>query len=198
MGFGSQGLVQDMVTGFFIIFEGQFDVGDMVEISGQSGHVVDLGLRMTKMRNYLGQIVVIPNRNIAVVGNYSRGAQRAYIDMQVPNPEVGAQGMALMLQLAEEMLKQFEGVALPPIKTTGPWSLTTGEHFVRLHLCIWPGQTWLITDQIIPRLRDAMKRQSLEITNDRVTAYYHPVSQIPVPSWTDRFKWRRKAKAESQ
>ena len=64
IGLGSQGLVQDMVTGFFVVFEGQFDVGDMVEISGQTGIIEELGLRMTKLHNYLGEIMYIPNRNI--------------------------------------------------------------------------------------------------------------------------------------
>ncbi|MDA0711139.1 MAG: mechanosensitive ion channel, partial [bacterium] len=54
VGFGSQGLVQDVVTGFFILFENQFSVGDMVEISGQVGIVEDIGLRTTRLRNYFG------------------------------------------------------------------------------------------------------------------------------------------------
>lgn len=191
VGFGSQGLVQDMVTGFFIIFESQFDVGDMVEISGQNGYVIELGLRMTKLRNYLGQTVIIPNRNIAMVGNYSRGAQRAYIDMQVPGPEAGEQAMAVMQQLGEELLKQFEGAAMGPLKVSGPWTLATGEHFVRLHLCIWPGQTWLITEQAIPRLREAMKRQGMEITNDRLTVYYHAVAKVEAVRWRQRLRWPR-------
>ncbi|MCC5842355.1 MAG: mechanosensitive ion channel [Opitutales bacterium] len=77
IGFGSQGLVQDIVTGFFLLFDGQFSVGDMVEISGQTGIVEEMGLRTTRLRNYIGQSVVIPNRNIALVGNYSKGCLEA-------------------------------------------------------------------------------------------------------------------------
>ena len=55
IGFGSQGLVQDMVTGFFIIFEEQFNVGDMVEIPPHIGIVQELGLRMTRLRTILGR-----------------------------------------------------------------------------------------------------------------------------------------------
>ena len=191
IGFGSQGLVQDMVTGFFIIFEGQFDVGDMVEISGQAGYVTELGLRMTKIRNYLGQTVVIPNRNIAILGNYARGAQRAYVDVQI-NPDDAPKATIAMQQLADQLLKQFQGVALGPVKITGPIPHPTGQHFLRLHLSIWPNQTWLIDQQLMPRLRELLSRENITIVNDRVSAFYHARQAMPVNTWTSRLPWRHR------
>ncbi|MCC5830611.1 MAG: mechanosensitive ion channel [Phycisphaeraceae bacterium] len=173
IGFGSQGLVQDMVTGFFIIFEGQFDVGDMVEVAGQVGVVTELGLRMTKLRNYQGQIVVVPNRNIATVGNFFRGAQRAYIDVAVESPDAGRAVMPLLRQLGEEVMRQFEGVVMGPLRATGPMSLQTGEYFVRLHLSIWPNQTWVVDQQVIPRLREMLKRHDIANPADRILVYYY-------------------------
>lgn len=186
IGFGSQGLVQDMVTGFFIIFENQFDVGDMVEISGQTGYVAEIGLRMTKIRNYLGQIVVIPNRNIAIVGNYSRGAQRAYVDVFIAEPAAATQAMPVTQQVAEEVMKQFDGVLLPPLRVNGPISLATGEHYVRLHLSLWPGQTWVVDAQIVPRLREAFARAGLTIPNDRVAVHYHAREKVVMSQWHER------------
>ncbi|HEX7009787.1 MAG TPA: mechanosensitive ion channel family protein [Phycisphaeraceae bacterium] len=197
IGFGSQGLVQDMVTGFFIIFEGQFDVGDMVEISGQTGIVEELGLRMTKIRNYLGQVVVIPNRNIAVVGNYSRGAQRAYVDTAVKDAESGRRAMAVLERLGQELAQQFEGVVLGPIRVTGPSTLATGEHFVRLHLSIWPKETWVIDQQLLPRLREQLRAQEIEIPSDRVQVFYHARPTVQAHTWP-RLPWRpRDARATS-
>lgn len=86
VGFGSQGLVQDVVTGFFIIFEGQFDVGDMVEMSGQTGLVEELGLRMTRLRNYLGELISVPNRNIARSATSSRAPSTRMLTWQRPVP----------------------------------------------------------------------------------------------------------------
>lgn len=192
IGFGSQGLVQDMVTGFFIIFEGQFDVGDMVEISGQTGIVTELGLRMTKLRNYFGQIVVIPNRNIAVVGNYSRGAQRAYVDVQVENAAAAEKAMPLLTTLGQELMKQYPGVVLGPTKTTGPMTLDTGEEFVRLHLSIWPGQTWVIDQQLLPRLREQFAKQEITLISDRVQVFYHAREPAPVGDWRSKLPWPRR------
>ena len=70
IGFGSQGLVQDVVTGLTLIFSNLFDVGDMVEISGQTGIVRSIGMRFTILENYFGAEIFIPNRTITNVVNY--------------------------------------------------------------------------------------------------------------------------------
>ena len=174
VGFGSQGLVQDMVTGFFIIFEGQFDVGDMVEIPPHTGIVEELGLRMTRLRNYLGQKVVIPNRNIAAVGRYVKGAQQAYIDIAVAGPEAAKKACSVLQQLGEEVHRQFEGSILDAPSIRKPMSLATGEHFVRMELSIWPQQQWVLDQQLVPRIKEMMKNSDLEIPADRVAVFYHP------------------------
>ena len=161
VGFGSQGLVQDMVTGFFLIFEGQFDVGDMVEISGQTGIVSELGLRMTKLRNYLGQLIVIPNRNIAMVGNYTKGSLQAFVDVAVKSGEAAKHGAAELQQIGDEIYRQFQGVILKRPKLLSPLSLKTGEHFIRMYLEIWPQQQWVIDQQLVPRIREILKKKVL-------------------------------------
>jgi len=183
IGFGSQGLVQDMVTGFFLIFEGQFDVGDMVEISGQIGIVDELGLRMTRLRNYLGQLVVIPNRNIAIVGNYTKGALHAFVDVAVKSAEAAKQGAAELQQIGDEIHRQFKGVILTRPKLLSPLSLKTGEHFIRMHLEIWPQQQWVIDEQVVPRIRETFKTKGFEIPGDRVATFYRAREEHPMKGW---------------
>jgi len=190
VGFGSQGLVQDIVTGFFVIFEGQFDVGDMVEISGQTGIVQELGLRMTKLRNYLGQTVVTPNRNIAVVGNYRKGAMQACIDTAVASPEAAEKAVPLLRQLGLEVMRQFEEVIMSAPVVTGPLSLASGEHFVRMETTIWPMQQWVIEQQLMPRIREILKREAIEIPADRVVTFYHRPEPRPIPA--SRVGWHVK------
>ena len=76
IGFGAQSLVKDIISGFFIILEGQFDVGDEVKLYNQAafiagGSVISLGLRSTKIRSGNGEIYFIPNGSINQVINYS-------------------------------------------------------------------------------------------------------------------------------
>ncbi|KXB58890.1 mechanosensitive ion channel family protein [Gemelliphila asaccharolytica] len=72
IGFGAQTLVKDVITGFFIILEGQFDVGDKVQINSATGQVMSLGLRYTKLKANTGEIYFIPNSTISQVINYSK------------------------------------------------------------------------------------------------------------------------------
>jgi len=174
IGFGSQGLVQDMVTGFFIVFEEQFNVGDMVEIPPHVGVVQELGLRMTKLRNYLGQRVVIPNRNIATVGNYIKGAQHVNIDVAAASREAAKQVQSSLTQIVGQIGSQFEEIILSAPETSEIVSLPTDEHFVRLSLAIWPQQQWVIEQEVVPRIRAVLKNKGYEIPNDKVTVFYHP------------------------
>jgi len=174
IGFGSQGLVQDMVTGFFIVFEEQFNVGDMVEIPPHTGIVEELGLRMTRLRNYLGQRVVIPNRNIAVVGNYVRGAQQVYIDIAVAAETDVEKATGVLRQTAREIAGQFQDIVLSAPEALGEIALSTGERFLRLHLTIWPQQQWVVDQEMTPRLRAALKTASVEIPGDKIVVFYHP------------------------
>ncbi len=174
IGFGSQGLVQDMVTGFFIVFEEQFNVGDMVEVPPHTGIVEELGLRMTRLRNYQGQRVTIPNRNIAVVGNYTRGAQEVFLDVAVGLEIETGKAIAIIKQVVTEAATQFQDIILSNPKSLGEISLSTGQRFIRLELAIWPQQPWVVDQELLPRIRTAMKSEGLEILNDKIVVFYHP------------------------
>jgi len=86
VGFGAQTLVKDLITGFFIIFEDQFSVGDFVTINNGeiNGTVVSVGLRATKIRTWAQHVVVIQNSEIRVSQNYNRERMRAIVNITVP------------------------------------------------------------------------------------------------------------------
>ena len=81
IGFGAQSLVKDIITGFFILFEDQYSVGDHVKIDSYEGVVEELGLRITKVRAFSGELHIIPNGAILVVTNATRGAMRALVEI---------------------------------------------------------------------------------------------------------------------
>lgn len=173
LGFGSQGLVQDVVTGFFILFEDQFSVGDMVEIGGQVGVVEEIGLRTVRLRNYYGAQVIFSNRNIPMVGKYLKGAFEVGVDVAVADPEKGERAAQLLGQLGTELERQFREVVIGVPKVEGLLRLETGECFVRLRARIWPAQQWVIDTQLVPRIQELFAREGLEIPANRVVAFYH-------------------------
>ncbi|MFD2671110.1 mechanosensitive ion channel family protein [Marinicrinis sediminis] len=86
IGFGAQTMVKDFITGFFIIFEDQFSVGDYVTINNGeiNGTVVEVGLRATKIRTWAQHVVVIQNSEIRISQNYNRHRMRAIVNVTVP------------------------------------------------------------------------------------------------------------------
>jgi len=87
LGFGAQSLVRDALSGFFILLENQFGVGDTVEAFTSAGTVTgkveDLTLRITTLRAFDGSLHVIPNGNLQVISNKSRGWARAIVDVRI-------------------------------------------------------------------------------------------------------------------
>lgn len=81
IGFGAQGLVSDIVTGFFLLAEKWADAGDYIITAGVDGVVEEIGLRTTQIRDYDGILHFIPNRNIENLSNYSRGDMRALVEI---------------------------------------------------------------------------------------------------------------------
>lgn len=84
IGFGAQSLVQDVIAGFFILYENHFDIGEYIETSGVDGIVEEMGLRSTKLRDFGGQLHILPNGSIAPVTNHSRGDMRVLFDVHIP------------------------------------------------------------------------------------------------------------------
>jgi len=87
VGFGAQSLVKDVISGFFILFEDQFGVGDVVRIGDFSGSVERMTLRATVLRNLEGQVHVVPNGNIQNVTVMTKGWARAVLDISVRHEE---------------------------------------------------------------------------------------------------------------
>lgn len=98
LAFGAQNLVRDVLTGFFLIFEDQYAVGDMITIAGITGTVEEITLRVTKVRDHGGQLHIIPNGKIDQVTNHMGSSMRAMIDIPV--------AYEADLQRAEEVLTE--------------------------------------------------------------------------------------------
>lgn len=84
IGFGAQNLVKDIISGFFILFEDWFNVGDYVSIDGISGTVEELGLRTTIIREWSGKQVFLLNSSISKMVNYNREKMRPIINFNIP------------------------------------------------------------------------------------------------------------------
>ena len=87
LGFGAQNLVRDLINGFFIVFEDQFVVGDLIQANGETGRVEYLTIRRTVLRNAAGAVVTIPNGQLGQLANLSRDWSQLFVDVTVPSEE---------------------------------------------------------------------------------------------------------------
>ena len=92
LGFGAQQIVRDYFSGILMTVEDQFNVGDSVTVGGVTGVVEEVTMRLTRFRGVDGTIFVIPNGDIRLVGNLSRGWARAIVDFTLPGAERGRHG----------------------------------------------------------------------------------------------------------
>ncbi|GED67078.1 mechanosensitive ion channel protein MscS [Brevibacillus reuszeri] len=112
VGFGAQSLVRDIITGFFIIFEDQFAVGDVVTINNMTGTVQEIGLRITRVRSWTGEVHIFPNGTITQVTNFSLQNTLSVVDVSVAyeeNLNQVEQVLREVLQLAQTELQDIVG-----------------------------------------------------------------------------------------
>ncbi|MFV0424431.1 MAG: mechanosensitive ion channel family protein [Bacilli bacterium] len=83
VGFGAQSLVNDVISGLFIFFEKQYDVGDTVQVEGFTGEVISLGFKSTVLQNWVGDVFIIGNGKINSVTNYSQANSVALVKVRV-------------------------------------------------------------------------------------------------------------------
>jgi moderate conductance mechanosensitive channel len=141
IGFGSQGLVQDLVAGLTLIFTDLIDVGDMVEVSGQSGVVKKIGMRFTVLENSLGSLVAIPNRTISNVTSYPKGYIRCFTDITLSHDiELKAKMEEVVSSVLQDIKGQFPGIFRAPPEHMGCQLSPSGKEFLRIKFRIWPGR----------------------------------------------------------
>lgn len=95
-GFGAQNLVKDLINGFFIVFEDQFVIGDLIQLNGETGRVEYLTLRRTVLRSASGAVVTIPNSLVGQVANLSRDYNQTFVDVTVPSDEQVGRALATL------------------------------------------------------------------------------------------------------
>jgi len=139
--FGSQGLVQDVVSGMTVVFTDLFDIGDVVEISGQVGVVEKFGMRFTVLRNPMGAEVFVPNRSITNVIGYPRGYVRCLVDVVLPDEATNrAEAEDIARRMTDAAVEQFPGILRAPPEITGPHTTKAGNSYLRIKFRIWPGR----------------------------------------------------------
>jgi small-conductance mechanosensitive channel len=173
VGFGTQGFVQDVISGLTLIFSDALNIEDVFEISGQVGRVEKIGLRFTTIVNFRGQRLSLPNRNIGMISRFHRGVIRAYVDIQIP-PEVEEKSVTKALKtVAEATHSQHKAVIVSEPVILGVFPVENmAWKYLRIKFSVWPGQESLIDSIFRQRMIAMMKQYTPEYADWMVVASY--------------------------
>jgi len=114
IGFGAQSLIKDIISGFFLVFENQFEVGDVITIDNLTGKVENIELRVTRIRNPNGDLYIIPNGEIKKVINHSKGNKLANIDIPISYEADLSKAVDIINKICEEVVKEFDVIVEAP------------------------------------------------------------------------------------
>lgn len=161
--FGAQSLVKDVISGFFILLENQFGVGDVVTIDGTSGKVERMTLRVVMLRDLSGVLHVIPNGSIAKVSNMTRGYSCMVVDVGVAYDERIDRVLDVLRDLAAEFAADpaWRDAFTEPPQVLGVEALADSAVSVRVVLATAAGRQWEVGREFRRRVKNRLDAEGI-------------------------------------
>lgn len=155
IGFGSQSLIKDFMSGVFMIMEDQFGVGDVIAVSDFEGTVEAVGLRVTRVRDVEGSVWYIRNGEILQLANKSQGWSRSVLDVRVPYDCDISQAQAIMSATGAEMAESeaWKGVMLEKPQVWGVQDFGQYAVDVRIVAKTAPLEQWRVARELRERIK---------------------------------------------
>ena len=167
IGFGAQSLVKDVITGFFILLEDQYAVGDYVKIGGLEGIVEELGVRVTKLRDFTGELHIIPNSNIQIVTNRTRGAMRALVKISIAYEEDIERAIKVLEKVSEDLAKSNENIVEGPT-VLGVTDFGGSDVVLTVVAKTKPMEQWAVERAMRKAIKEAFNREDIEIPYSKI------------------------------
>lgn len=167
IGFGAQSLVKDIITGFFILLEDQYAVGDYVKIGGLEGIVEELGVRVTKLRDFTGELHIIPNSNVQIVTNRTRGAMRALVKISIAYEEDIERAIKVLEKVSEDLAKSNENIIEGPT-VLGVTEFGGSDVVLTVVAKTKPMEQWAVERALRKSIKEAFNREDIEIPYSKI------------------------------
>ncbi len=169
LGFGSQNLVRDFLSGMFMLLEDQYGVGDIVDVGEANGVVEAVSLRTTRLRDVYGTVWYVPNGEIRRVGNKSQLWARSLLDIRVAYDTDVARASEVIKQVADEVWRdeKWSSKILEEPEVWGIEDFGASEIVIRLVLKVEPGSQWAVNREVRARLLTAFEKEGIDIPDTR-------------------------------
>jgi len=173
LGFGSQELVKDIITGFFILLDDEVRVGDVVQAAGQNGLVERVNLRITVLRDFSGNVHYIRNGQISIVTNMTKEFSYYVFDIGVAYREDVDEVTEVIKQVDEEIRNDpdFSDDILEPVEVFGLDQFGDSAIIIKARTKTKPIKQWRIGREFNGRLKKAFDERNIEIPFPHVTLY---------------------------
>ena len=172
--FGAQSLVKDMISGAFILAEGQYGIGDVVRLGDTSGLVEKVTLRTTTLRDDYGTVHTIPNGQITKVSNLTKSWSRAIVDVSVAYKEDVDRVVALLHEIGAGLAadKSWGQLLLGEPEVPGIEKLGDSGVVLRVMVKTLPLKQWDVARELRRRIKLRFDREAIEIPFPTVTFYW--------------------------
>ncbi|MFG2132390.1 mechanosensitive ion channel family protein [Streptomyces sp. NPDC048751] len=190
IGFGARNLVTDFLSGVFMILEDQYGVGDTIDAGVASGEVIEVGLRVTKLRGDNGEIWYVRNGEVKRIGNLSQGWATAGVDVTVKASEDLDRVKAILDEVAEKMSKEepWNELLWSPVEVLGLDSVLLDSMVVHISARTMPGKSLTVARELRWRVKRAFDAADIRIVGgatavpeDEATAP-DPTAAVAAPS----------------
>jgi moderate conductance mechanosensitive channel len=163
--FGAQSLVKDVLSGFFILLENQFAVGDVIEAGGKSGVVERMTMRVVQLRDVEGILHFIPNGTITVVSNKTRGWSRAVVDVGVAYDTDVDRAIQIIKAEGDAFAQEpyWKHRLDGPVEVLGVERLDDNGVILRTLIRTIPGSQWEAGREFRRRIKKRLEQEGIEI-----------------------------------
>jgi small conductance mechanosensitive channel len=164
--FGAQSLIKDYFTGFLVLLEQQYIIGDVVKIGAITGQVEQITLRLTMLRDMEGSAHFIPHGQINLVSNLTHGWSQALFDLTVPNFETVERIRDLFFELARDLRSDptYGPMIVSDPDLLGVDSLGEATFTVKFALRTLPLKRWEVKRELLRRLKDRFQHEQIKVT----------------------------------
>ncbi len=165
IGFGAQSLIRDVISGFFLLMEDQYHVGDVIRAAGVSGQVERMTLRMTIVRDLHGVVHFIPNGEIKVASNLTKEWSRAVVEVGVSYEEDADRVMRVLTEVGQTLAddETFGKLVLEPPQVLGVEALADSQVTIRMLVKTLPLKQWEVARELRRRIKARFDREGLRI-----------------------------------
>ncbi|UJF33324.1 mechanosensitive ion channel family protein [Paenibacillus hexagrammi] len=176
IGFGAQSLVKDVITGFFIIFEDQFGVGDVIQIDQVKGTVEEIGIRVTRIKSWTGEVHIIPNGNIKQVTNFSIHNSMAVVDVSIAYESDIDRAIEVLKETTQTMFGKLDNIVKEP-DVLGVQMLGSSEVVLRIVTECKPNTQFEIARKMNEEIKKQLDANDIEIPYPKTVTYLRSVKE---------------------